>query len=179
MVCKQRRVQDYSFLRMTPVKWQKFIDVSEVHIASMFRVERCTLMWHWLIWYYMTSEGGNLYNCMREKLQSRIWKFCIAVPLLGWQLQQKVEKALIDLQIGVPTPRMGTEGMTADESNGPTAGMPRDRNVLNRYRNYLRQWVRRWRAGVTRCRRMRRKCGVWVRGERRFFEVGTGEINWY
>ena len=64
----------------------------------------------------------------------------------------------MDLHIGVPAPRMETEGMIADEPTGPTARMPRDRGVLNRYRNYLRQWVRHWRAGVARCRRMRRKC---------------------
>jgi hypothetical protein len=87
-------------------------------------------------------------------------KCYIAVSLLCWQLQQQIEKALTDLHIGVPAPRIGTEGMITDEPTRPKARMPRDRRVLNRYGNYLRQWVRRWDAGVTRCRRMRRKCWV-------------------
>jgi hypothetical protein len=84
--------------------------------------------------------------------------FCIAVLLLCWQLQRDVEKALMDLHIGLPTSRMRTAGMIAEEPAKPTARMPRDRSVLNRYRNYLRQWVRLWSAGVTRHRRMSRKC---------------------
>jgi hypothetical protein len=68
--------------------------------------------------------------------------------------------ALVNLDIGVPASGLRATDVTLETPTDPTARMPRDRSVLNRYRNFLEQWVRLWRAGVTRRRRLQRKCYV-------------------
>ena len=71
MVWKQWIVQDYRFLKIKPVNWQKFIDVLEVHITSTFRVEK----WRWLLWYCMTSyprKRDSVWLCAWETAVSHI-----------------------------------------------------------------------------------------------------------
>lgn len=80
--------------------------------------------------------------------------------LQKFELQREVEKALVNLEIGVPTSHLRASTSIQPLTTKPAARMPRDRAVLNRYRNYLQQWVRLWRAGVTRRRRVQRNCYV-------------------
>ncbi|XP_021930777.1 uncharacterized protein LOC110835153 [Zootermopsis nevadensis] len=92
------------------------------------------------------------------------------------QLQRQVKKALMDLQIGVPAqPVRRTITSVKETTDAAAAGMARDRGILIRYRNYLRQWVRLWCAGARRRRRIQRRIRESTRNAK--LRDGTDALN--
>jgi hypothetical protein len=70
-------------------------------------------------------------------------------------LQYEVKMALMNLQIGVPLPPLRHKLVILHEPTDVADGMARV--ILNRYRNYLQQWVAMWCAGARRSRQIQRR----------------------